>query len=1425
MNLKTTFTLIVLAGAGVLLWWYGNPPLPFALDLAPQPVAFEEKGTRAFLNALRPDKIQRIEVHAPSGITELTHKADGQWSLPGNWPVRRHEVEALVELLTNLRSRFQPQPIHTDKDLQAFGLEQPAVTVTIRTADEEHTLAFGEQQTDNLDNRFSRDTYVRLDQKGEVVRLAPGLVAALDKPTDYYQERRLFEKEVVSGADRREVVEQLHARSLTVEDKNSGIRFTLVRSGQFWDESELAEPVRDRLDEDARKALLAGVLDLWAEQFVPAGSGGLSPWLWHAHAYPDAPSLATDLFFATQGGLLVRAGLTNPERILTAKNDKGDTVTLFIGAISSRRQRMVPAPQSPDAFPGMQRQRLMPVTEEYRYAKLQYNDQIFEVKTDKFKDIFVALDKLRDSRIARFNSSDARKVEITHGGENIVLEKNKDNWRLVNPFHAEADNSKVTDLLSKLSDLQARDKDILDKEDPKKYGFDRPDAVVKVTVEEEVKKGDTKEKKTRTLTVRIGKHDADKKKLYVMADDWPRINVVDDSLVPLVQRSALAYRGKRLFDFNAADVAKIDINNQGNNLTLEHDKNTWRLVRPVKAEADTGKVDQLLADLGHLEAAEFVTQEPKPDQLEAEYGLSKPSLTVRIEFTDKKKPPKEVHIGKARSGKGGYFARVADGGPVFAINEELHKQLVRDSLSYRPQTLWQLVPEEIESLRVHKAGQQEYVVTRSGNDWKIRGPFEAKALSENVQKMTAELAAPKVEGYTAHEAKDLAQYGLDKPALTIRIKTTLAKDDKEHTLLIGKPAKEGGSRYAKRGNDSAIFTVGDALVRAADHTALDLLDTKLLDLDAAKVERLHAQAGDKGLTLEKKGDAWQVTESPAGAYPADAQASASLSSLWTDLRAQRFADYGTNVEWAKYGLDKPAVRVTIKAGKTEHVIELGKPVEGEAGARYVRVDKGAGVAVLSQDKARVLERSYLDYVRHDLLKFDSAAAAVFQRRMGTKELEVAKKDDGWTMARPVSMKADDRVMQQLFEQLGNLRAERIVAYPYSPPHTERGNEEETFGLETPSALITIKLKKNQKPNEHFIKLGKSAGKNGERFALVDDGKAVAVLSGPLVEQLLGAPLAFRDRTLARFRDADRLQLQRGPRHAVFSKVAETWKLTEPLQGDAERDLLDDFLSRLMQLRADVLVVEQADADTLKKYGLDRPEASWRVYSGDKEVLHLLIGNPERGTSASHGARRYAKLASPPMPPPEGGAWLGVFLLDPRLSQQVLDEYRPRTVWTPPLDAVEIESLNYRYTHTPFLLEKRSHAEHENEGTTLRGNENASWQVVGKPEVKLNTATVEDTLAALAGLKLSRYAVDKDANLSLFGLDKPELILEIATRSGKRVLHIGNVEGGSKGRYARVPDGDRSDVFVLDKETCTRLMRDLSAFSKPPTRSTVQPAAR
>jgi hypothetical protein len=336
-------------------------------------------------------------------------------------------------------------------------------------------------------------------------------------------------------------------------------------------------------------------------------------------------------------------------------------------------------------------------------------------------------------------------------------------------------------------------------------------------------------------------------------------------------------------------------------------------------------------------------------------------------------------------------------------------------------------------------------------------------------------------------------------------------------------------------------------------------------------------------------------------------------------------------------------------------------------------------------------------------------------------------------------------------------------------------------------VITIKLKADAKPAEYLVKLGKPVEAGGaERYAIVGDSKAVVVLPAALSKRLAAAPITFHDRSLARFADADKLRLERGPRQAVFARVEGSWKLTEPIAADADSDELDDFLNTLAKLRADELVAEKPTAEELKSYGLDKPEARWKLMAGDTEVLNLVIGGREKG-----GIRRYAQLAGKDI----------VFLLDPKLSMRCLAEFRTRTVWPMPLDAFQIESVRYGYAKNPFVLEKTQ----------------TGWQVEGKPEVKPNTATVNETLAALAGLKLSRYVVDKGADFKLFGLEPPELVIEIATRTGLQTLHIGRQEGDSKRLYARIPGKDRSDVFVIDEADAAKILRDVAAFTKAPER--------
>src|SRR6476469_2461459 len=121
MNLKTTIALLLLAaGVGVLVW-KGSSLAPRA-GLAPPPLP-EAKGKSAdALADIKRDDVTSVAVAVPgTAPVYFGAAAPGKpLELPGNWPVRRNEVEELVGVLAGLKSRFQPVPVGNDEKGQTY---------------------------------------------------------------------------------------------------------------------------------------------------------------------------------------------------------------------------------------------------------------------------------------------------------------------------------------------------------------------------------------------------------------------------------------------------------------------------------------------------------------------------------------------------------------------------------------------------------------------------------------------------------------------------------------------------------------------------------------------------------------------------------------------------------------------------------------------------------------------------------------------------------------------------------------------------------------------------------------------------------------------------------------------------------------------------------------------------------------------------------------------------------------------------------------------------------------------------------------------------------------------------------------------------------------------------------------------------------
>lgn len=1442
MNLRTTLVLTLLLGLGALVWLAG-PWAGRTVGVLPKPVDPAGAGSPLVLNQkLTRGTLQKIEVYNGGEPVVLERGGAGDWALPGKWPTRKREAEELVGLITNLHSRFYVVPFNAadEDELKTYGLHssQKPVTVTlVHTDSTQTTLRFGEPPVVE-GSPFARPTYVRVDNNPEVVRLGPDLLDILRRPREYYQRRQLFPDvqrvRIVStpppfgGPSTSDAAVQLpKAKSITIETLQGKVK--IERTGelpapvgsalpkidplQLAETWTLVEPMKDRLEPEKVKALLSAIPELWVEDFKKLDAGTML-----AEELCRSPERGMDSLEAWLGSaeagkpndwLLQRTGLDRPERTLRVTLPSDDMIVLQIGRLSQTKERKGTPPPNP----------MMPVPppppiirEDYYYAKLEGQSQVFEVRGDKFNDLFVAASNLRDDKLARFKSADVQQVEITQPNkivvlwyaislpdDKIVLVKEKDDrkldrWRVVQPLQALAENDKVSELINRLEGLDARDRDVIDNPDLKATGFEPAAGIrIDVALEEEVPgapepKGDEKKPtRKRTISFTFGKRDALAKKIHVRVAGRDRVNLVDDGVFSLAERPALAYRGRRVLDFSTSDVAAVEVQRANETYRLQQTDGEWKLTSPVAASADKLKASNLADDLSRLEAVEYVNDAPSAEDL-AMAGLDKPAVTVTVTYTDASRKPQTLLIGKERDGKGEYFAKLADSAGIFALKKETRDTIDVSSLDYRPTQLWTATGDAVNSVKISRP-DGKYELKKEGFDWKIQGPFDATASFFLVQPMLDALANLKLAGYQAHQTDKPAEFGLDQPALEVAF--TVMEKGKEgepekprsRTLLFGKAVEGKQEVYAKLADDPAIFRLPESVKINADKSALELLERRLLAVDTRKASRIQ-RTGAATLTASKSGMEWKI-EAGATTFTADAPTIESMLRMWQNLQADRFAAFGPQADLARFGLN-PAVdtiTLTIDADAPDgkpatHVLRLGKPVEGGRGERYAKVDEQPGVAILAGNVVTEMARSQLDFVDKGLLKFEPGDLTAIRRQMPNNDLEITR-EGGWKIVKPAAQPADEPSLDELAEKLANLRADRAADYD--------AKDLKKYGLDAPGATITLVLpEKEGKPVQHQIKVGSPVdpkSPDGERFVRVDESKVIGVLARDMVRRLLDAPLKFRNRNLVtRLPEPDRVILERGDRagsnKAVFSRVEGTWKMTAPLTADAEHSDMEDFLNNLYKLRADELVAEKP-AD-LKPFGLDKPEAIWHFNTGDKEILGLALGKKD-----STDQRCYAKLTNGDV----------VFLLEPKLTQQALAEYRKRTLWTG-FDAAQIDSLTITGDGGPVVLRKIAGA----------------WQIDGKPEAAVNQDAVTETLTAFANLKVERYVRDKDAPLDLFGLAKPRRTIVAQTSMGARQeLRLGNLEGGSQRAYANLPG--KTEVFVLSDADTAKLDRGAKAFTE------------
>jgi hypothetical protein len=268
----------------------------------------------------------------------------------------------------------------------------------------------------------------------------------------------------------------------------------------------------------------------------------------------------------------------------------------------------------------------------------------------------------RQKDVFKYETAEVGSVKLQGKDAAWQAQKKDDEWWLESPVKALAAGSRITTLLDSLSNMRAKEFVAEDKkpEDLKKFGFDRPEVQVVLSLP----------KSGKEIVVSFHKDDKEGK-TYVTTSPSTKIIIPESDLATDLGKKPEDYREKKVAVYSSWQATKVALKKAG--LTLTPAKSTndkWYLDAAQKEEADGTKIETLVRKVESLEAAEFIDA---PKGL-AEYGLDKPqaeitvttkepgekavekSVTILVGKTDKDK--KQVVVKNARLG---YLFRVEAG--------------------------------------------------------------------------------------------------------------------------------------------------------------------------------------------------------------------------------------------------------------------------------------------------------------------------------------------------------------------------------------------------------------------------------------------------------------------------------------------------------------------------------------------------------------------------------------------------------------------------------------------------------------------------------------------------------------------------------------------------------------------------------------------
>lgn len=349
---------------------------------------------------------------------------------------------------------------------------------------------------------------------------------------------------------------------------------------------------------------------------------------------------------------------------------------------------------------------------------------------------------------------------------------------------------------------------------------------------------------------------------------------------------------EKIFDIEADKIEEVRVTADKETTLLRKSDGTWRVVEPTPVDADQTEASGLTTSLTGIEMGRVV--EANASDL-ARYGLADPK--IKIAFKGQGNAAGEIHLGDKTATGTDMYASKAGEKRVFLVPSYQETPFNKKPFDLRDKRILTIKRDDIDLLDV--GGATQYQLTRTGTEWRLRQPIQARADYSAIEGLLTRLTTTNMTKLVEQGAQGgsiapevLAKYGLDKPQATVAIGAGSSKA----TLALGK--EEEGAVYARDLSRPLIFAVDPTLATDLKKPADDYRNKGVFEARPFNLARLRIVRGKDTYEFEKvagaggAGDKWQRKINGGAAADVDVAKMEDFLSKITNLRADSFVASG-----------------------------------------------------------------------------------------------------------------------------------------------------------------------------------------------------------------------------------------------------------------------------------------------------------------------------------------------------------------------------------------------------------------------------------------------------------------------------------------------------------------------------------------------------